>query len=72
VVDTSSIYVLICMLAAWMHLIGGVSRVTTTCILKFIEIIINTSIHASLELESQSVFPLVLFPMMFVQPCPAY
>jgi len=57
VVDTSSIYVLICILAAWIHLIGGVSRATTTHILKFIEIIINTSIHASLELESQLVIP---------------
>jgi len=45
------------MLAAWIHLIGGVSRAITTCILKFIEIIINISIHASLKLESQSVIP---------------
>jgi len=52
VVDTSSIYVLKYMLATWMHLIGGVSKATTTHILKFIEIIINTLIHASLELES--------------------
>jgi len=41
------------MLVAWMHLIGGVSRVTTTCILEFIEIIINTSIYTNLELGLQ-------------------
>jgi len=47
------------MLAAWMHLIGGVSRATTTRILKFIEIIINTSIRVSYlsELGSQSATP---------------
>jgi len=53
-VDTSLTYVLICILATWMHLIGGVSRATTTKILKFIKIIINTSFHTNQELESQS------------------
>jgi len=41
-----------------MHLIGGVSRATTTKILKFIEIIINTSFHTNQELESQSTIPI--------------
>ena len=57
-VDTSSTYVLICILATWMHLIGGVSRATTTKILKFIEIIINTSFHTNQELELQSTIPI--------------
>ena len=39
-VDTSSTYVLICILATWMHLIGRVSRATTTKILKFIDFFI--------------------------------
>jgi len=54
IVDTSSTYVLICILVTWMHLIGGVSKATTTKILKFIEIIINTLFHINQELESQS------------------
>jgi len=41
-----------------MHLIGGVSRATTTKILKFIEIIINTSFHTNQELELQSTIPI--------------
>ena len=57
-VGTSSTYVLICILTTWMHLIGGVSRATTTKILKFIEIIINTSFHTNQELESQSTIPI--------------
>jgi len=57
-VDTSSTYVLICILATWMHLIGGVSRATTTKILKFIEIIINTSFYTNQELELQSTIPI--------------
>ena len=39
-VDTSSTYVLICIFATWMHLMGGVSRATTTKILKFIDFFI--------------------------------
>jgi len=57
-VDTSSTYVLICILTTWMHLIGEVSRATTTKILKFIEIIINTSFHTNQELELQSTIPI--------------
>ena len=57
-VDILSTYVLICILTIWMYLIGGVSRATTTKILKFIEIIINTSFHTNQELESQSTIPI--------------
>ena len=57
-VDTSSTYVLICIFATWMHLMGGVSRATTTKILKFIEIIINTSFCTNQEFESQSTIPI--------------
>ncbi|KAJ3569005.1 hypothetical protein NP233_g5338 [Leucocoprinus birnbaumii] len=58
--DMSSTYILVCMLATWMHLIGGISRATTTRILKFIEVIINTSVctRRNSEHESQSALPL--------------
>jgi len=57
-VDTSSTYVLICILTIWIYVVGGVSRATITKILKFIKIIINISFCTNQEHKSQSTIPI--------------